>query len=97
MELVPGGETRRNNWINMGRNRGNTVLGAKRQQAIETIRYIKSRCSTFRKLLTARTYTYTFTWNIVVDERYRFISRNVVVFLSHDYFSDLAFLTLMLL
>ena len=39
MELVPGGETRRNNWINMGRNRGNTVLGAKRQQAIETIRY----------------------------------------------------------
>ena len=36
MELVPGGETRRNDWINMGRNRGNTVLGAKRQQAIET-------------------------------------------------------------
>ena len=39
MELVPGGETKRNNWINMGCNRGNTVLGAKRQQAIETIRY----------------------------------------------------------
>ena len=39
MVLVPGGVTRRNNWINMGRNRGNTVLGAKRQQAIETIRY----------------------------------------------------------
>ena len=30
MVLVPGGETRKNNWINMG---------AKRQQAIETKRY----------------------------------------------------------
>ena len=39
MELVPGAETRRNNWINMGRNRGNTILEAKRQQAIETKRY----------------------------------------------------------